>query len=153
MKLFLVQHGEQTPEHQDPKEPLSEKGIEDVIKVALFAKKAGITVDEIFHSVKLRAKQTAKILGEHISPHHAIEEKQNLKPMDDITFWLDSLEYYEGNLMLVGHLPFMTKLASFLLAHSQDEEPVKFHQGGIVCIEKDEHDEWHLLYAITPELL
>ncbi len=153
MKLFLVQHGEQVPKIKDALEPLSNKGIDDVTKVAKFAKKAGITVDEIFHSVKLRAKQTAEIYARHILPHHAIEEKEKLKPMDHVTYWLDSLEYYEGNLMIVGHLPFMTKMASFLLSHSHDDHPVKFHQGGIVCLEKDDNDEWFLLYAITPELL
>ena len=153
MKLFLVQHGEQKPESEDPLEPLSDKGVSDVTKVAEFAKKAGITVDEIFHSVKLRAKQTAEIFGKNLLIKHSIEEKKGLKPMDDIVYWLDTFEYYKGSLMLVGHLPFMTKLASFLLAHSQDDHPVKFQQGGIVCLEKDEQDEWSLLYAITPELL
>ena len=153
MKLFLVQHGEQLPKEKDPSESLSEKGIKDVSKVAKFAQEAGIQIDEIFHSVKPRAKQTAEIFGKYIPPSHAIEEKEGLKSMDNIVYWLDTLEYYKGNLMIVGHLPFMTKLASFLLAHSQDEEPVKFKQGGIVCLEKDAQDEWHLLYAITPDLL
>lgn len=153
MKLFLVQHGQQKPESQDPSEPLSDKGIEDVSKIAKFAQKAGITVDEIFHSVKTRAKETAGIYAKYLHTKHEIEEKEGLKPMDDITFWLDTLEYYKGNLMLVGHLPFMEKLASFLLTHSQDEQTVKFQQGGLVCLEKDPDDVWHLLYAITPELL
>lgn len=153
MKLFLVQHGQQKPESQDPSEPLSDKGIEDVSKVAKFAQKAGVTVDEIFHSVKTRAKETAEIYAKYLHTTHEIEEKEGLKPMDDITFWLDTLEYYEGDLMLVGHLPFMERLASFLLAHSQDEETVKFQQGGLVCLEKDTDDVWHLLYAITPDLL
>ncbi len=153
MKLFLVQHGEQTPKDQDPLEPLSKQGIKDVKKVSSFFKNAGITVDEIFHSVKLHAKQTAEIFAKDLLIKHAIEEKKGLKPMDDIVYWLDTFEYYKGNLMLVGHLPFMTKLASFLLAHTQDEDPVKFQQGGVVCLEKDNQDEWSLLYAITPELL
>lgn len=153
MKLFLVQHGQQKPKSQDPQEPLSDKGIEDVSKVAKFAQKAGITVDEIFHSIKTRAKETAEIYAKYLHANHEIEEKDGLKPMDDITFWLDTFEYYTGNLMLVGHLPFMEKLTSFLLAHNQNEQPVKFQQGGLVCLEKDDQDEWHLLYAITPDLL
>ena len=153
MKLFLAQHGEQKPKLQDPLEGLSDKGIKDVAKVAKFAKEAGITVDEIFHSTKLRAKQTAEIFANYLKPTHKIEEKEGLKPMDNIANWLETFEYYTGNLMLVGHLPFMEKLTSFLLAHSQDEKPVQFKQGGLVCLEKDENDEWHLLYAIIPELL
>lgn len=153
MKLFLVQHGQQKPEEQDSSEPLSEKGIADVAAVAKWAQQAGVTVDEIFHSVKLRAKQTAEILAKYLSPPHEIEEKDGLKPLDDITNWLDTLEYYQGNLMLVGHLPFMSKLASFLLAHTQDEEPVRFVQGGLVCLEKDKDDTWHLLYAVTPNVV
>jgi phosphohistidine phosphatase len=153
MKLFLVQHGQQIPEEQDSSEPLSEKGIADVAAVAKWAQQAGVTIDEIFHSAKLRAKQTAEIFAEYLSPPREIEEKEGLKPLDDITSWLDTLEYYQGNLMLVGHLPFMSKLASFLLAHTQDEQPVRFQQGGLVCIEKDEDDAWHLLYAVTPNVV
>lgn len=152
-KLYLVQHGKQTPEEINPEEPLSQEGISDCKKVAGFAKEAGIKVDEIFHSVKLRAKETAEIFAEHLTENGEAQEKEGLKAMDDVGIWAEKIEEYEGDLMLIGHLPFMQKLSSLMVAGNSEKAIYKFQQGGMLCLEKDEEKNWIIRFAVNPELL
>ncbi|MCW3975868.1 MAG: histidine phosphatase family protein, partial [Candidatus Bathyarchaeota archaeon] len=74
MKLYLVQHAGAKKEEEDPVRPLSEKGWRDIDKILNFLKGKGIGVSKIFHSEKLRAKQTAEKLGEAINSSDGIIE-------------------------------------------------------------------------------
>ncbi|MFC1655649.1 phosphohistidine phosphatase SixA [Patescibacteria group bacterium] len=149
MKIYLVQHGNQLTEDVDPQEGLSDKGRSDCEKVASYAAKEGIKVDAMFHSVKLRAKQTAEIFAKHLLPEGQLEEKEGLKPMDDVTIWVDQLQ---DGLMLVGHLPFMQKLSSLLLTGNAEKPVITFQQGGIVCLKKDKDGNWSVRFMVTPNL-
>jgi len=148
MKIYLVQHGNQNPEEIDPKEGLSDKGNSDVEKIAEFAENAGIKPGKIFHSVKLRAKQTAEIFQKHLGGE--LSELEGLKPMDDVKPWISKLE---DGLMIVGHLPFMQKLSALLLCGDAENKCVNFHQGGIVCMIQDEEGGWSVDFMITPEIV
>jgi len=148
MKIYLVQHGNQNPEEVDPNEGLSDKGNSDVEKVAEFLARTNIKPSKIFHSVKLRAKQTAEIFSDKFGSE--IEEKEGLKPMDDVALWVQKLE---DGLMLVGHLPFMQKLSSLLICANSEKPAVNFHQGGVVCMVRDEEKQWKIDFMITPGLL
>ena len=59
--LYLVQHGEAVAESVDPNRPLSGPGRVTVEQVAAWAAWQGVKVDQIRHSGKLRAEQTAAI--------------------------------------------------------------------------------------------
>ena len=59
MRLYLVQHGEAKSKTEDPQRPLTERGREDVARVAAFAASAGLQVGQIRHSGKRRAEETA----------------------------------------------------------------------------------------------
>jgi len=142
MKIYLAQHGNQNPEEIDPNEGLSIQGLADVESVA---SKAQIKPIRIFHSVKLRAKQTAQIFANHFSC--PLEEKEGLKPMDDVNPWIDKLE---DDLMLVGHLPFMQKLSSKLILNDENAPRVEFHQGGIVSLEQNDDGKWEIDFFLIP---
>lgn len=148
MKIFLVQHGNQNPEEVDPEEGLSEKGNSDSEKVAQFAAKSGVKISKIYHSVKLRAKQTAEIFSKHLGGE--LSELEGLKPMDDVEPWTEKLE---DGLILVGHLPFMQKFSALLLCGDTNKKCVNFHQAGIVCLVQNEEGGWSVDFMITPELL
>lgn len=148
MKIYLIQHGNQNPEEVDPNEGLSDKGKQDVEKVAKFLTNANIKPSKIFHSVKLRAKQTAEIFSNELGTK--AEEMEGLKPMDDIALWIEKLE---DEMMLVGHLPFMQKLSSLLISGNSANPAINFHQGGVVCMIRDEERQWTVDFVVTPEVL
>jgi phosphohistidine phosphatase len=86
MLLYLVQHGEAKREEEDPDRRLTDKGIQDVQKVAGYARRTGV-VNELFHSPKPSARQTAQILAEHLRPRKGIDQSANLLPLDDPGLW------------------------------------------------------------------
>ena len=153
MFLYLVQHGEAKSKENDPSRGLSDKGFEDIGKVADYACKLNINVDQIFHSGKTRALQTAEVLGKSIKPKNGISEQDGLAPMDDPEIWLNRLSKIEENTMLVGHLPHLSKLAAQLLCGDRDKTIVNFKNACIVCLNRDDKGGWSLAWMITPEVI
>lgn len=138
MALYLVQHGRSLSKEQDPERRLSPEGIEEVKSIAETAKKHGVQVSSIKHSGKKRALQTAEIFAAALNPPQGIEEINGLQPQDDVAPIAEQLKNAPGavdNVMLVGHLPFMEKLVSFLIMGTADKPVVKFQNGGIVCLD------------------
>ena len=138
MRLYLVQHGEAKREEEDPSRPLTENGRREVEIVAKFLSEAGIKIDKILHSGKLRAAQTAEILGQYIKPAKGVEKAEGLEPLADPKIWFKNLKQIDEDVMLVGHLPHLSRLASLLLTGRTDLEPIKFRMAGVVCLERDE---------------
>jgi phosphohistidine phosphatase len=55
--------------------------------------------------------------------------------------------------MIVGHLPFLGKLAALLMVGSEETEIVAFRFGCVVCVERTEDAQWKLAWMIVPVLL
>ncbi len=152
MRLYLVRHGESLSSEVDPKEPLSVTGRKETESVAAYLKECGIEIDEIIHSIKPRAKQTAEILGQALAPEVTLIEREGLKPMDLIEPIIEEIQTFDRNVMLVGHLPFMEKLLTTLLFKEERPSPVTFCGSCIVCVE-GEGRNWTILWIISPQLL
>ena len=58
-----------------------------------------------------------------------------------------------GTVMLVGHLPHLSRLVSRLFALQADHMLVRFQMGGVVKLERDVAGRWVLCWMFTPELL
>ena len=153
MRLYLVQHGEATSEGANPKRPLTEKGRQDVTKTAKFLKTSGISIDIIWHSTKVRAIETAQIFAQILLPKEGTKQRKDLAPNDPVKMVFDSITSEDRGLMIVGHLPFLPKLASLALINSESSGIVGFQQGGVVCLERQEAQTWQLIFAIIPDLL
>lgn len=153
MKLYLVQHGEAKKEEEDPSRPLTEKGFKDAEKVAKYVSKLDVKIKRIFHSGKLRAKQTAEIYANYLNPEEGIFEAEGLNPLDDVKIWVEKIKLMSEDTMLTGHLPHLSKLTSALIVNDENIEIVKFKMAGVVCLERDKEGKWAVLWAITPEVV
>ncbi len=154
MKLYLVQHGEAKPKSEDPERPLTERGRDDVGRVADFARRANVQVHQIRHSGKLRAEQTATILAEHLQPADGVVALPGLAPRDDVGRVAELLSRETQSLMFVGHRPFMDRLAGLLVTGDRERGVVGFLQGGIVCLERDPQAwTWLVRWVVTPDLI
>lgn len=153
MKLYLVQHAKAAPKDIDPQRPLTEEGCRDIQKVAAFIKPLNLCVDYLWHSGKRRAVQTAEILAEVVKIQKAKAEHEGLGPNDDVTVLRNELASSQQDVMIVGHMPFLSKLTSLLLTGCASADTVAFKQGGIVCLSRSEEDQWQLDWMVTPELL
>ncbi len=153
MKLYLVQHAQAVAQDVDSQRPLTEKGRRDIRKVAGFIKPLHIAVDCLWHSGKMRAIQTADVLAQVVKTNKPPAARDGLGPLDDVTALASELASIAGDVMIVGHLPFLAKLTSLLLTGSQSVEPVAFKQGGIVCLNRSDENRWQIQWMVTPELL
>ena len=151
MALFLVQHGKSLPKDKDPEQGLSKEGISEVEQIAKVARGYGIHVLRIIHSGKKRARQTADIFASFLAPEGGVQEDSGLKPLDDAPTYAGKINS-EDNLMLVGHLPFMERLTSYLITGSIDTPVFKFQNGGILCMDRDpDKDSWVIRWALVPD--
>jgi phosphohistidine phosphatase len=152
MALYLIQHGKSLPKDQDPDQGLSEEGITETRRMATLAKDHGVVVSQIRHSVKTRARQTAEILAQALNPQKGIQEVSGIQPLDDVTEYAPCINP-DQNIMLVGHLPFMERMTSYLTTGSVDEPVFKFQNSGIVCLDKNvEAQSWVILWSLMPKI-
>ena len=152
MELYLVQHGEAVSEEINPERSLSEKGISDVKKAAAFLKQAGININTIFHSSKRRACQTAQILAETLNPKCNVLQREGLTPNDPIDGIFREILKRDEDLMIVGHLPFLARLAGKLLLDSEDKNIIEFKQGSMLLV-SGSANSWKVKWFITPDLV
>ncbi|MGH8119554.1 MAG: phosphohistidine phosphatase SixA [Gammaproteobacteria bacterium] len=151
MRLYLVQHGEAVAKEKDPERPLSARGKSDVMRIAGFLKQAGIPVSRILHSGKTRARQTAEILGQALLAQGHIEAIDGIAPNDPVDAFALNLQGLESGTMTVGHLPFLAKLAAWLVTADENQPLVAFQQGSVVCLEQDESDTWKIQWMVRPD--
>jgi phosphohistidine phosphatase len=81
-----------------------------------------------------------------------VEAVQGLNPNDDVRPWADRISKGTEDLMLVGHLPFLDKMASLLICGEESAKVVLFRYGAIVCLEQKEDKGWALRWILTPEM-
>ncbi len=153
MKVYLVQHGIPKPESEDPQKPLSEQGKREVEAVARILKGKGIKISQIFHSGKLRAHETAKILADYLSPEKGISQAEGLNPLDSPEIWEEKIRAFQEDIMLVGHLPHLQKLCSKLVIGDSERPIIKFRQGGVVTLERDEKGQWIIAWTLYPDFV
>jgi len=152
MEIYLVRHGEAVSEYVDPAQPLHERGHSEVSRLARHAARIGLSVAEIRHSTKLRAKQTAEILGAHLGPVRGVHEVEYLAPSADPGRAQDAVENATEPLMLVGHLPHLARLASLLLVGDAHREIVRFRTAAMARLERTDRG-WALTWILTPDLV
>ncbi len=153
MKLYLIQHGEAKPEEEDPDRPLTEKGKKEILSLSKIASGLHISPAKVYHSGKLRARQTAEILSGTLNiPHALVQAAQGLNPNDDVRPWAGQISKEKEDLMLVGHLPFLSKLSSLLLCGNENVRLISFRYGAILCLEQMEGGGWSIHWMITPEM-
>ncbi len=153
MRLYLVQHGEAKSKEEDPDRGLTDKGIRDVEKVAVALKSLNLRIDSHWHSGKTRARLTAEILHPSIASSCELIERDGLSPNDPVGDLKQVIEEGGADIMIVGHLPFLNRLAALLVIADENSDVVTFQNGGILCLEYRETDNWSIVWMIIPEVL
>ncbi len=149
MALYLVQHAKALSAQEDPERGISDQGRSEVERIASVAKGYGVRVRKIVHSDKKRARQTAEILAHFLEPS-SVEPASGLHPQDDVTALAVALRA-EDDWMLVGHMPFLSKLASHLVIGRPEPAIFAFQNGGIVCLDEVAGTEsWIIKWALMP---
>jgi len=153
MEVYLAQHGEAKPESEDPERSLTHRGSAEVESVARHVASSGLKVVRIIHSGKLRAKQTAELFARYLSPPEGgVSGQKGLGPLDDPQEAQQLVQRTENPIMVVGHLPHLSRLASQLVMGDADQEVIKFTMGGLVCLVGGDGG-WSVGWILIPQLV
>ena len=151
MRLYIVQHGDSVPKDVDPERHLSDRGRADIQRLAEWLSSHNVQVEQILHSGKTRAKETAEMLRLLLkSPSH-FYEGQGLAPNDSPEAFLHQLRGPEKDTLVAGHMPFVARTVSQALTGAPDRQLVAFVPGSVVGIERSDGASWRLFMFARPE--
>lgn len=148
MLVYLVRHGKAEAGGDDTSQRLTDPGRRSVQQIARRLTEAGVRVDRVEHSGLVRARQTAEILVKAVGGD--LIARPGLGPNDDVEAAVRRLAG-SGDVMLVGHLPFMERMASFLLLGFPDAPLLHFRTSSIACFSQAE-GLWVLEWFLAPNL-
>lgn len=151
MRCYLVRHGEAVSAQFNPQRPLSARGRAEVTELARLALSREIEVAELRHSGILRAQETAEILAAYLKPPGGVQPAAGLMPDDDPESVKAELESVEKPIMLVGHLPFMSRLAALLVNRDAARSLIEFNPATMLCCVKFGAG-WQIEWQIAPSL-
>jgi len=138
MELYLFRHGisvdRGTPGYKlDSERPLTPKGEQKIWSISDGLLSQGVSFDLILTSPYIRAQKTAEILAKVFMAEKKVKHSTNLAPAADPEELVAEINLvYAGakQIVLVGHEPFLSDLASTLLTGDADLS-MTIKKGGI----------------------
>ena len=148
MHLYLVHHGEAVGPELDARRPLSPHGRMAVERLAADAAARNARPVVVWHSGKLRAKQTAESFWRVCNALAEFSAARNLQP-DDPPVWIrDQLRGESRDVLIAGHFPHLPRLLALLLGKNDAE--VQFPPHGMVAlVTEDEGDTWQEIWRLA----
>ncbi len=119
MEVYLVRHGEASVPPGGSERVLTDRGRDQVRRIAECLHSRDVAPAEILHSTRIRARETAEILAEKLGGI-PLKEVEGLAPEDRVSTIAELAMRTERDLMLVGHLPHLDLLASRLVSGTGD---------------------------------
>jgi phosphohistidine phosphatase SixA len=169
MRLILIRHGDAVSEETDRLRPLSREGRDEIRVLARRLKRKKVRALAIWHSDKLRAEQTAQILGEALAPGLPLTLVPELKPSADPQEVVTILEAHvlpariQTDVLVVGHLPHLEGLLETLIEgpeggvhgrshrgsnRSKEDSRQAFKTGTAMCLSRRPRGGWQLKWVI-----
>lgn len=153
MRLFVVQHGDAVPKDADPDRPLSNRGRADLQLLLEFLAARNIRIEQIFHSGKVRARETAEILRPLLEMPGEIHKRDGLAPNDSPDSFLEQFGRIEKDTLVASHMPFVARAVSQALTGLPGRELMRFVPGSIAGMERGVDNSWRLILFVRPDFL
>ena len=159
MKIILMRHGNALQTSPDSARPLSGKGVHEAEAAGGFLRSINEIPDVILHSSLLRSRETAEYVEKALGATGLLRLNTGLKPEDSPRKFLSEAlvefaEYADSDytVMVVGHEPFISELASLLLWNSRCN--LTFDTGTLLKAESSNPEkEWDLCFYVKNEYL
>ena len=147
MLLLLVHHGDAVGPEIDARRPLSAAGLAGVDRIAAQAAARGVKPQVVWHSGKLRAKQTAEAMWRACNALAELSASRDLQPEDPPQWMRDRLRGETRHIAIAGHFPYLPRLLALLT--NGGEAGVDFPVNGIVAlVSDDEGDTFRELWRL-----
>ena len=149
MRLYLVHHGDAVGPDVDPRRPLSQVGVAAVDRLAALAARRGVRPAVVWHSGKLRAKQTAEAFWRACNALAELSATRDLQPDDPADWMRDRLRGESRDILIAGHFPHLPRLLSLLLGEPEGTAG-DFPLHGVVALLTDDaghtwQEEWRIV--------
>ena len=145
--IYLVHHADALGPDVDPQRPLSAEGRDHAERLAGDAAARGVKPVVIWHSGKLRARQTAEPFWRLCNPLAEFAAIRGLQPTDPPEWTRDLIVRDARDVMLVGHMPSLPAIHALLLG-PRAALAGSFPPHGLVAIAAD-GDGWHERWRLT----
>jgi len=139
MMLYIMRHGladEPTPKGDDAARKLTLRGADKIRKAAAGMRAMGLALNAILTSPITRALETAEIVASEIgaiNPRAVPELSTGASPANALEALIK--QKLAENVLLVGHEPTLSRLASLMLTGSSESVSIKLKQGGVIALE------------------
>ena len=162
MHIYLMRHGQAVTPSENPQRPLSIEGEKQVKSVAQFLKgKELIVIGEIWHSTKLRAKQTAEIFSKELKLAAPSKQISSIEPDDEASRMVEDLAKIIHPVLIVGHMPYLGLLMSLLVSGRPGTNAFQFEEAAIACLTLNsgrggpspQGKIWALQWKVSPSLI
>jgi len=134
MTVFLIHHAEAVSPAVDPHRPLTEAGYQHAMRLAELARDRGAAPATIWHSGKLRSRETGHAFLSVCAPFAKFQMVRGLGPDDPPAIIHAAIQRESQDLALVGHWP---SLPALLLVLSPASLPMPQH--GMVALTTPDH--------------
>jgi phosphohistidine phosphatase len=144
--IYLVHHADAVGPDVEPQRPLSIAGRNHAEQLAASAAARGVKPVAIWHSGKLRAKQTAEPFLRLCNPLAEFSAIRGLQPTDPPGSIKDLVTGEQREVMLVGHMPNLPRVLT-LLVRGDESSLLSFPLHGAIALEPvGEHwvERWRL---------
>lgn len=132
--LLLVHHGDAVGSDVDTRRPLSARGRSAVDALARTAASKDLKPVAVWHSGKLRARETAEAFWRHCNALADFSAEPGLQPDDPPSVMRDRLSGETRDLVVVGHMPHLARLMRLMVAGDIDAA-LPFPPHGAVALE------------------
>ncbi len=153
MKIYCMRHAEAVSSVEDQQRPLADNGKLEAEQMSQFFIEHDIEIAHIMHSEKLRSIQTAQCFLGKLGVSRGATELPALARENSIPELVSSINSWQEDTLLVGHLPYIAQLVGELVANQQDSLLVNFSPATVVCLEKVGVSQWVVDWVVSPVLL
>ena len=129
-----MRHGETVFGMPDWQRVLSDKGRAQSSAMAQSARRHGLSVAWVYHSGILRAQQTAELVAAVLAPEPGVREISGLCPDDDPLILKAQLDVTTQSVLLVSHLPYLSRLAGLMVTGDSERSVIEFAPATLVCL-------------------
>jgi phosphohistidine phosphatase len=132
--IYLVHHADAVGPNVEPQRPLSASGRSHAEALASEVAARGVKPVVIWHSGKLRARQTAEPFLRLCNPFAEFSAIRGLQPTDPPEWIKDRVTGEHREVMLVGHMPNLPRVLTLLVTGG--ESPLlRFPLHGALALE------------------
>ena len=153
MHLYLVRHAHAVDGTDDAERPLSGKGIAQIRDVGRLLREAeAIEAHQVWHSPFLRAQDTAVRLVKALQLDAELVCANGLRPSDEPEIIARRLRNAGKPVMVVGHDPHLSALASLLVFGRENPPRFVFKKCAVLRLDR-ETIGWTVRWLVSPELV